>query len=812
MKYQRLNATTKLLLAVFAMHLIGFIVLVFMKYNMDVISVNFRNRENDGNRAILCVQKMKTEIYYYDDLVTQLIYDTEANRDDELRKKMTTVHKDMEVSLNACSLAFRQIADDEEFEEFNHLHEIVLAYLNSMEAVVTISDYYGRDVAAAELTEKTYKYVTEAQGVMTSLEQVAQEYLKATENQMGTRIKYSRITFGLGVFSYFVGTIVCMSYCWKIMVMQDDYRRDAEIANEAKSAFLSNMSHEIRTPINAIIGMNEMIIRNSEDAQVLEYADRIRSSSNGLLGLINDILDFSKIEAGKMELVPDNYELKEAIIDVWSLISPKIEEKDLTFSFNGDPDIPMHLYGDAVRIKQILVNLLTNAAKYTKEGGVTLQIRHEVISEEIIKIRFSIIDTGMGINPEEIDKLTKPFQRLDERKNSTIEGTGLGLSIVNNLLAMMNSKLEIESVYGQGSTFSFTIAQKVTAWEKLGVFHPQEYKRQEVTKTESLVHASKAKILAVDDNEMNRLVIKELLKRTGVQLDLATGGRQSVDMAKMFKYDLILMDHRMPEVDGVEALHMIQREGLNTDTPVIIVTANALSGAEEMYRLEGFASCIKKPIEASLLEKVLLDFLPPELLDTEDDLFAVVEKEAGIKACGNQEIYEKVVKDFVFAGKMYMNELTQLLSDGDIENYTIKVHALKSTARLIGANRLSDEAKELEARGDAKDMDYIQNGNGPLLIHYQAVLDTLKKEYSFEENHPNGEISFDYLKELLEAIVESCDAFDFDSVDRAVEELNKYDLPEVIRDMFGNLQTAAFNLESEQMVEIINQMREQMNM
>lgn len=390
----------------------------------------------------------------------------------------------------------------------------------------------------------------------------------------------------------------------------------AMAASEAKSAFLSNMSHEIRTPINAILGMNEMILREcSQDSPILSYAENIDAAGHTLLALVNDILDFSKIEAGKLEIIPAEYDLSSVLNDLVHMISYRAEEKGLDFSLEVAPEVPKRLWGDDIRLKQIIINLLTNAVKYTKDGSVVFSIDFEKKDEKHVLLTVAVKDTGSGIKKEDMDKLFSKFDRIGEEKNRHIEGTGLGLSITTRLLGMMDSKLEVGSIYGVGSRFYFTLEQEVIDWEPLGNM------AEVLVSNTSVVHqyheqftAPEAELLVVDDTAMNLVVFKNLLKKTKVRIDAAESGDEALALADKKKYDIVFLDHMMPKKDGIVTLHEMkeQESGMNKETPVICFTANAVSGAWDMYKNEGFDDYLTKPIDFVKLEQMVMKYLPSE--------------------------------------------------------------------------------------------------------------------------------------------------------------------------------------------------------
>ena len=412
----------------------------------------------------------------------------------------------------------------------------------------------------------------------------------------------------------------------KTVTLGNEKRRSNELelmteramaANEAKSSFLSNMSHEIRTPINAILGMNEMIIRESSDPHAVEYAYSVKSAGETLMGIINDVLDLSKIEAGKLELIPVDYELSSVLSDLVNMIQSRAESKGLELKLDFDSSTPNLLRGDEVRLKQIVMNILTNAVKYTEKGTVTFGVGYEDISEDFseINLRIYVRDTGIGIKQEDMDKLFNEFQRLDEEHNRNMEGTGLGMAITHSLLEMMGSSISVTSRYGEGSEFSFILRQQVRGTQMLGDYEATYRSSVEHRQSDTgLFTAPEARILVVDDMQVNLKVFEKLLKRTEIMIDTAIDGNTGINLALKNKYDVIFLDHMMPVKDGVETLGELrsQDNGINRDTPVICLTANAVAGAREMYLSVGFNDYITKPIAAAKLEEMLVKYLPEE--------------------------------------------------------------------------------------------------------------------------------------------------------------------------------------------------------
>ena len=415
----------------------------------------------------------------------------------------------------------------------------------------------------------------------------------------------------VGAFSFFVFNLFNV---FMGLSHEQARKKDAELANQAKSKFLATMSHEIRTPINVILGMNEMILRDSIEEKIREYAINIADAGKSLLSLVNDILDFSKIESGKMEIITVDYAMKDLLNDLILMATGRIGDKKLKFETNIDEGIPSKYHGDEVRIKEVVTNLLTNAIKYTKEGGITFSVKSEGIDNGIIRLRFSIKDTGMGITKENIELLrNSSFVRVDEKKNRNIEGTGLGLSITRQLLELMGTKLEIESEYGVGSEFYFILEQKVVDDEPMG---PISQKREvKERKSKNTFIAKDARILAVDDTSTNLLVIKGLLRPYIMKVDTAVSGEECISLCENNHYDIILMDHMMPNMDGIETLQaLLDKKIIDETTKVIALTANAISGAEKLYFDNGFDGYLTKPIDILELDRCIKNNLNNTLI------------------------------------------------------------------------------------------------------------------------------------------------------------------------------------------------------
>ena len=571
-----------------------------------------------------------------------------------------------------------------------------------------------------------------------------------------------------------------------IELLQED-RRFAENVSQAKGDFLAHMSHEIRTPINAILGMDEMILRESSDEQTLEYAEDIRKAGNTLLGLINDILDFSKIEAGKTDLIPVDYQLSSVFNDLSNMIGPRAAEKGLDFVVKVDPSIPDCLHGDEIRLKQIITNLLTNAVKYTDRGTVTLSAEHQRDVGSIY-LKINVADTGVGIKQEDIDRLFIAFERIEEKRNRSIEGTGLGITIVQQLLALMDSKLEVESVYGKGSDFSFVIKQDIVKEDPIGDYTAALERSVGARRQyhESFT-APDADILVVDDTEMNIVVFVNLLKKTGIKIDTASSGDEAIALARRKKYDLIFLDHRMPNKDGIETLAELRsdKDGLNADTPAISLTANAISGMREKYIAAGFSEYLTKPIDPIRLENVIITFLPKEL----------VNHTSGGESDEEDESSSGLLGIFLEGIGRSSAEIKRFYDAEDWENYTIKVHALKSTARLVGETELADLAEKLEKAGDDGDLGFIHASTRTLLAMYRGVGEKYGAFADESDEADRPEATETMMQDAYDDLRAAVSDLDYDGLCDILDELNDYSIPEMHKERVKAINTAADNID-----------------
>lgn len=521
-------------------------------------------------------------------------------------------------------------------------------------------------------------------------------------------------------------------------------QQEAEAANMAKSSFLANMSHEIRTPINAILGMNEMILREEKDPAIRGYAGNIQASGNSLLSIVSDVLDISKIESGKLEIIPVDYEVNSLISDCCNMAAGRAKAKELELLVECADNVPMKLCGDETHIRQIIMNLLTNAVKYTEKGTVKLIVSGRFTDGGFV-LKVDVSDTGIGIAEENLPQLFTQFQRFDLQRNRNIEGTGLGLSIVKRLCDLMSGTITARSVLGSGSTFTVELPQKVVDSTPCGGVN-LNYSAGAEHEYHHSFEAPEAKILAVDDLPVNLLVIANLLKETRIKIDTAGSGRECLDKCSQQKYDLILMDHMMPEMDGVQTFEKLHgdKSSPNFETPVIMLTANALAGMREQYMDVGFADYVSKPVRGAKLEEAIRRNLPESLIkpaspeipaeavSTEPSGFADIcgaVPELNVNAalqycCGSAELLNDLLHDFT--ENDHFSDLKAAFEEKRWEDYRRHAHSLKSTSLMIGLTGLSERARASELALKGSCTEFAELNHDSLIEEYSALLGKIK--------------------------------------------------------------------------------------
>lgn len=612
-------------------------------------------------------------------------------------------------------------------------------------------------------------------------------------------------------------------------------QREAEIANHSKSNFLANMSHEIRTPINTVLGMDEMILRETREDNTRSLAQDIRTSTESLLEIVNEILDFSRIESGKMELMADDYELCDVLHDTVTVFGLRAKEKGLYLHIHVDEKLPAMYRGDSLRLRQIINNIMSNAIKYTREGGINFSVTgHQEEDSEVL--HFEIEDTGAGIREEDLHRLFEAFERIDEKTNRNIEGTGLGMAITANLLHMMDSNLQVRSVYGQGSTFYFDLKQRVKDWTPIGHFQVKDKKNADNSKEQHFTFlAPNVHVLLVDDNAMNRKVFCKLLKHTQIQIDEVDNGFTCLEMVKKRHYDIIFLDHMMPELDGVETFSYMQsmQENRCKDTPVIVLTANAIIGAKEQYMQIGFTDYLSKPIDSHRLENLIVEQLalhnihvePIELSGNNSEVYSEKNHEAlqelpqvegfdweyGLLHFLNAQMLWESVEDFYNGCESAVAELDLLYQDisgpKGIDAYRIKVHALKSNLALIGAMQASALARILEyAARDGKE-ERLRHLHGVLMEEVEACRQNLSVHMQTLEKKPNM-TDRAWILGMLSMLCADAENLDYDGIDQIMQILEGYSYEETLQVRIDQLAASVRNLDLDTSIAICEQMKD----
>lgn len=619
-----------------------------------------------------------------------------------------------------------------------------------------------------------------------------------------------------------VTKIIEQNHLMKRLVLQ------TEDANRAKTNFVSNMSHEIRTPMNSIVGITEILLRSRHSPKEQEYLLNIQSSGRVLLTIINDVLDCSKMEAGKMQLFDEPYDTCSLFHDLRISMENRIGHSGLELIYDIDQDIPCKLKGDMGRIRQVIINLVNNAIKYTEKGSVRFSVHVRQKNTDKVMLYYEVADTGIGIRKEDQKILFDAFQRVEMDRNRYVEGTGLGLTISQNLVNMMGGVIEVESEYGKGSRFFFTIEQTIIDPTPVSAVNYNGQKDNVTEKeAECLFIAPEAHILLVDDNELNLVVAKELLKPLRMQIDTAENGLQAVKMVRGSQYDLVLMDHMMPVMDGIEAAKAIRAlpEDKYQKLPIIALTANAMVDARKEFLNAGMNGFVAKPIDFARIcnqlklwlpkdlvrdvpkeeaKKLLADDLSDREIQPEDPQMGFSFEE-GVNHCGSKAALMKTIRIFYRTIDSKANKIEQCLKEGLISDYVIEVHALKSSALLIGAVPLSEAAKELEDYGKQGKTEVLEEKTPDVLTLYRDLKNILRP-YAEKEEDAKKEFSDGEWITALQQIHQCIEQFDLDGVDQIMEQLEEYQVPECIRESMDQLRVYVADVSMEEIMELTDTM------
>lgn len=702
--------------------------------------------------------------------------------------------------------------------------------IDNLKEVVIVTDADHRFLFLNSMADKIITSINKEQGYSTddkiyAFIQGSQDFFDWKDRHYQveeTVLKDNELIQGYMMTIVDVTKIIEQNHLMKRLVLQ------TEDANRAKTNFVSNMSHEIRTPMNSIVGITEILLRSRHSPKEQEYLLNIQSSGRVLLTIINDVLDCSKMEAGKMQLFDEPYDTCSLFHDLRISMENRIGHSGLELIYDIDQDIPCKLKGDMGRIRQVIINLVNNAIKYTEKGSVRFSVHVRQKNTDKVMLYYEVADTGIGIRKEDQKILFDAFQRVEMDRNRYVEGTGLGLTISQNLVNMMGGVIEVESEYGKGSRFFFTIEQTIIDPTPVSAVNYNGQKDNVTEKeAECLFIAPEAHILLVDDNELNLVVAKELLKPLRMQIDTAENGLQAVKMVRGSQYDLVLMDHMMPVMDGIEAAKAIRAlpEDKYQKLPIIALTANAMVDARKEFLNAGMNGFVAKPIDFARIcnqlklwlpkdlvrdvpkeeaKKLLADDLSDREIQPEDPQMGFSFEE-GVNHCGSKAALMKTIRIFYRTIDSKANKIEQCLKEGLISDYVIEIHALKSSALLIGAVPLSEAAKELEDYGKQGKTEVLEEKTPDVLTLYRDLKNILRP-YAEKEEDAKKEFSDGEWITALQQIHQCIEQFDLDGVDQIMEQLEEYQVPECIRESMDQLRVYVADVSLEEIMELTDTM------